>query len=113
MMPRVRRISSRSVAQNEPLPGLSMTTSPGSGASSGMISQPGSPRTRMRPHGPASPMPGRLADPARAPALVGGQVGEVGAMAFARVDDVEAAARASRAISVLIGSIGARVSDRS
>ncbi len=44
-MPLVRRISSRSVAQNEPLPGLSLTTSPGSGASSGMISQPGSPRT--------------------------------------------------------------------
>src|SRR6201981_3773699 len=40
-MPRCRRISSRSVAQNEPLPGLSMTGSPGSGANSGMISQPG------------------------------------------------------------------------
>ena len=30
------------------------------------------------------------ADAARAPALVGGQVGEIGPMAFARVDDVEA-----------------------
>ena len=50
-------INSRSVAQNEPLPGLSMIGSPGRGASSGMISQPGSPRTRMRPHGPGSPIP--------------------------------------------------------
>ncbi len=55
--PRVRSISSRSVAQNEPLPGLSMIGSPAFGASSGMISQPGSPRTRIRPHGPGSPMP--------------------------------------------------------
>ncbi len=30
-IPRVRRISSRSVAQNDPLPGLSMMTSPGAG----------------------------------------------------------------------------------
>ena len=84
-MPRWRRISSRSVAQNEPLPGLSITGSPGSGASSGMISQPGSPRTRMRPHGPGIADAG--ADPPRAPALVGRQVGEVGAVALARVDD--------------------------
>src|ERR1700722_15289080 len=56
-MPRWRRISSRSVAQNDPLPGLSMTISPCAGASSGMISQPGSPRTRMRPHGPGPPIP--------------------------------------------------------
>src|SRR5205085_8448696 len=42
-MPRSRSISSRSVAQNEPLPGLSMTGSPGNGAKSGMISQPASP----------------------------------------------------------------------
>src|SRR5918993_5745170 len=56
-IPRVRRISSRSVAQKDPLPGLSMMTSCGRGASSGMISQPGSPRTRILPHGPASPMP--------------------------------------------------------
>src|SRR5882672_8045615 len=34
-----------------------MTTSPPRGASSGMISQPGSPRTRIRPQGPGSPMP--------------------------------------------------------
>ena len=54
----LRRISSRSVAQNEPLPGLSMIGLAGAAASSsGMISQPGSPRTRMRPQGPGSPMP--------------------------------------------------------
>ena len=53
-----------------------------------------------------------LADPARAPALVRGQVGEVGAMALAGVDDGEAERR-MRAISVLIGPIGARVSERS
>src|SRR5579863_3195275 len=56
-MPRRRSISSRSVAQNEPLPGLSMIGSPATGARSGMISQPNSPRTRMRPHGPGSPIP--------------------------------------------------------
>ena len=56
-MPRVRRMSSRSVAQNEPLPGLSMIGSPGAGFRSSMISQPGSPRTRILPQGPASPMP--------------------------------------------------------
>lgn len=38
---------SRSVPTNEPLPGLSMTTSPAAGASSGMISHPGSPLTRI------------------------------------------------------------------
>ena len=56
-MPRSRSINSRSVAQNEPLPGLSMIGSPGSGARSGMISQPASPRTSTRPHGPGSPIP--------------------------------------------------------
>ena len=85
-MPLVCSSSSRSVAQNEPLPGLSMIGSPGAGASSGMISQPGSPRTRMLPHGPGIADAG--ADLARAPALVGGQVGEIGAVALARVDDV-------------------------
>src|SRR5262245_52947481 len=56
-MPRSRSISSRSVAQNEPFPGLSMIGSPAAGARSGMMFQPASPRTRMRPHGPGSPMP--------------------------------------------------------
>ena len=87
----VRSISSRSVAQNEPLPGLSMIGSPGSGARSGMISQPGSPRTRMRPHGPGIADAG--ADALRAPALVRRQIGEVGPMALARVEDVIALAR--------------------
>ena len=38
------------------MPGLSITTSPGIGATSGTISQPGSPCTRIRPHGPAPPI---------------------------------------------------------
>ena len=52
------------------------------------------------------------ADPARAPALVGRQIGEIGAMALAGVEDVEAL-RAHRREHRLIGSIGARVSERS
>ena len=35
---------------------LPITTSPGNGASSGMISHPGSPFTRIRPQGPTLPM---------------------------------------------------------
>ena len=46
----------RSVAKNAPLPGLSMTGSPASGASAGTMSWPGSPRIRMRPIGPGAPM---------------------------------------------------------
>ncbi len=85
-MPRERRISSRSVAQNEPLPGLSMIGSPGSGASSSMMFQPGSPRTRILPQGPGSPMPAPMRRERQR--LFVGQVREVGAMAFASVDDV-------------------------
>ena len=55
-MPRFCRIACRSVAKNAPLPGLSITGSPAAGYSSGMMSWPASPRTRMRPIGPASPM---------------------------------------------------------
>ena len=58
-MPRWRRMSSSSVAQNDPLPGLSMIGSPGSGASSGMMSHPG-----FAPHeDPAARA--RVADPIR------------------------------------------------
>jgi transposase len=39
-----------------PLPGLSTIGSPVTGASSAMMSWPGSPRTRMRPIGPGAPM---------------------------------------------------------
>ena len=49
LIPRLWRIRSRSVAQNAPLPGLSTTTSPCFGYSSGTMSWPFSPRTRMRP----------------------------------------------------------------
>ena len=62
-----------------------MIGSPGSGASSGMISQPGSPRTRIRPHGPGSPIAAPMRS--RSPALVGRQIGKIGAMAFAGVND--------------------------
>ena len=47
--PHVRSRCSRSVAKKEPLPGLSMMSSLGSGSSSEMSSQPGSPRPRPRP----------------------------------------------------------------
>ena len=50
------KVACRSVPWKAPLPGLSITISPGSGASSGTISQPGSPRTSNRPMGPGSPM---------------------------------------------------------
>ena len=53
------------------------------------------------------------ADALRAPALVGGQVGQVGPMALAGVDDRVAAAPRIAASSVWIGSIGARVSEMS
>src|SRR6266540_1076952 len=55
-MPRLPSTACRSVAQNAPLPGLSITGSPGTGASAGMISCPASPRIRMRPIGPGSPI---------------------------------------------------------
>mmetsp|Transcript_12602 Transcript_12602/g.40359 ORF Transcript_12602/g.40359 Transcript_12602/m.40359 type:complete len:247 (+) Transcript_12602:1213-1953(+) len=54
--PVVRSRCSRSVAKKEPLPGLSMISSLGSGLSSSISSQPGSPRTSTRPHGPGCPI---------------------------------------------------------
>ena len=39
-----------------PFPGLSMIDSPSMGASSSIICQPGSPRTKMRPAGPEEPI---------------------------------------------------------
>ena len=50
---------------------------------------------RLAAHQDAAARPGIAdagADPARAPAFVGGQIGEIGAMALAGVDDVEALA---------------------
>ncbi len=58
--------------------------SPGRGASSGMISQPGSPRTRMPPPAPGRRCRRRSAGP---PTLVGGQVREIRPMALPRVND--------------------------
>mmetsp|Transcript_22375 Transcript_22375/g.55280 ORF Transcript_22375/g.55280 Transcript_22375/m.55280 type:complete len:310 (-) Transcript_22375:639-1568(-) len=64
MPPRMRRLTphdrstrSMSVLAKVPLPGLSMMSSPGRGASSGIRFHPGSPRVRILPQGPASPMP--------------------------------------------------------
>src|SRR5258708_25968268 len=109
-IPRVRSISSRSVAQNEPLPGLSITRSPAAGARTGMISHPASPRTRIRPHGPGSPMPApiwRLRQ-----RLLGGRSLRSGRWPSRVWITVQPALRAA-ASSFLIGSIGAPVSDRS
>ena len=59
---------------------------------SAIMSWPGSPRTRMRPIGPGSPI--RREPAAR---LLGGrQVREVGAMTLARVDDVDPASARRR-----------------
>ena len=52
-------------------------------------------------------------DLARAPALVGRQVGQVGTMAFPCMDDRIAASAAAPTAPREIGPIGARVSDRS
>ena len=110
-MPRVRRISSRSVAQKEPLPGLSMIDLAGQRRELGNDLP-----ARLAAHQDAAARAGVAdagADPLRAPALVGGQVGEVGPVALAGVDDVVALAPRIAASTRLIGSIGARVSDRS
>jgi hypothetical protein len=89
-MPFSRNSSSKSVAQKELLPGLSMTVSEGAGASSANDLPAGlathedlAVGTRIADAG---------ADLARAPALVGGKIGEVGAVALARVEDVVALA---------------------
>ena len=112
-MPRVRRISSRSVAQNEPLPGLSITGSPAIGASSSMICQPGSPRTRMRPQGPGSPMPTPFAPICRErQRLLAGRSARSGRWPSRVWITCMPSARAS-ASRAWIGPIGARVIDRS
>ena len=71
-----------------------MTGSPAAAPTSGTISQPGSPRTRIRPHGPASPMPAPIR--ADRQQLVRRAVGQVGPVPLAGVDDRQAAARARR-----------------
>ena len=60
---------------------------PAIGASSSTMSWPSSPRTRMRPFGPSAPIAGVEA---AAGELGGRAVGEVGAVALARVDDEHA-----------------------
>ena len=87
-MPRERRMSSRSVAQNEPLPGLSMIGSPGQRL---QFVDDIPARLAADENAPARSLVADAgADALRAPALVVGQVGEVGAMALAGVDDVVA-----------------------
>ena len=55
-IPLVLKTRSKFVPTKLPFPGLSMTTSVGNGATSGMISHPGSPFTKIRPQGPSDPM---------------------------------------------------------
>eukprot|EP00965_Chrysotila_dentata_P176798 5839163-Pleurochrysis_carterae.AAC.1 len=54
--PHVRSRWSRSVPQKQPLPGLSIMSSVGRGDSSGINSQPGSPRVSTRPCAPREPI---------------------------------------------------------
>jgi hypothetical protein len=56
VIPRASSSAPNVVPWNDPLPGLSITSSPGAGARSSMMSWPYSPRTRMRPLGPGAPM---------------------------------------------------------
>ena len=88
-MPLSRSISSRSVAQNEPLPGLSMIGSPGGGR---QLRDDLPARLAAHQNAAAGPrIADAGADAARPPALVLRQVGEIGTMAFAGVEDLEAA----------------------
>ncbi len=80
------------------------------GANSGMISQPGSPRTRIRPQGPWSPIPAPIRRERQR--LFSGRSDRVRPMALTGVDDVETACRMALR-TLRIGSIGARVSERS
>ncbi len=103
-MPRWLRISSRSVAQKEPLPGLSMIGSPCE-----RVELRNDVPAGLAAHQDAAARAGVAdagADPARAPALVRRQVGEIGPMALARMDDVVALG-AHRRQHRPIGSIGA------
>src|SRR5262245_30193133 len=109
-IPRVREIRSRSVAQNEPLPGLSMITSPGGGGGSGMRSQPGSPRTRTWPQGPGSPMPAPIRRAGHR--WFAGRSDKSGRWR-SRVWTMWNPAVRMAASTARMGSIGARVSDRS
>ena len=101
------------VAEVAPIDGELIVDKPGSGASSGMISQPGSPRTRMRPHGPASPMP-RPPSPMRRERqrLLAGRSARSGRCP-SRVWMTAKPSSRITAIRRRIGSIGARVSARS
>ena len=88
-MPRLRNSSCRSVAKNAPLPGLSTTGSPSSGASAGDDVVPRLAANQDAPHraGRADAQRWRAALDLRARC-----VGEVGAMALTRVHDEHAEA---------------------
>ena len=93
-----------------PLPGLSMTGSPARGARSAMISQPGSPRTRMRPQGPGSPIPAPMRRERQR--LFAGKSARSGRWP-SRVWRIGNPLMRKAPSTRLIGSMGARVSDRS
>ena len=83
-MPRLCRMWSRSVAQNAPLPGLSTTTSPARGCELrhdlvAVLAAHQHPPHRARIADALAPRPRTI--------FVGGQIGEIRAVAFARVDD--------------------------
>ncbi len=93
-MPWAARMAARSVPQKALFAVLSMMNSPGAGASSGMIWNPGSPRMRKRPSGPGLPI-GRLAG-LDARQLMRGHLRQVRPVALARVEDAKAGAARSR-----------------
>ena len=75
-----------------------------------MISQPGSPRTRMRPHGPSSPMPAPIC--LERQSLFGGQSDRSGLWP-SRVCTTGAPCARHAASSGCTAGIGARVSPMS
>ena len=70
--------------RTHPCPACRSPTSPSIGASSSMMSWPYSPRIRIRPYGPGSPI---RSDGLPRRSLAGGQVGQVGQVALPGVDD--------------------------
>ena len=91
-MPRWRKTRSRSVAQNDPLPGLVDDRLAGTGRELGDDVPAGLAANQDAPAGsPIADADAFISGcPPRTPALVGGQVGEIGPVPLARVQDREA-----------------------